>query len=59
MPKSTKHNAQPRGSESNLQSKQDEISEFDRAPRQKNQDRDAVKSAEQTRHIPTKHGAIK
>jgi hypothetical protein len=25
----------------------------------KSQDRDPVKSAEQTRHIPTKHGAIK
>jgi hypothetical protein len=59
MPKSTKHNAQSRGSESNPRSKQDEISEFDRAPRQKTQDRNPVKSAEQTKHIPTKHGAIK
>ncbi len=59
MPKSTKHKAQPRASDSNPRSKQDDISEFDRAPRQKNQDRDPVKSAEQTKHIPTKHGAIK
>jgi hypothetical protein len=58
MPKSTKHNAEPRVSDSNTRSK-NESSEFDRAPRQKNQDRDPVKSAEQTRHIPTKHGAIK
>jgi hypothetical protein len=59
MPKSTKHNAQPRASESNPQSEQDDSSEFDRAPRQKSQDRDPVKSAEQTKNIPTKHGAIK
>ncbi len=59
MPKSTKHNAQPRTSNSNARSKQDDTSEFDRAPRQKSQDRDPVKSAEQTKHIPTKHGAIK
>jgi hypothetical protein len=39
--------------------KKDDSSEFDRAPRQKSQDRDPVKSAEQTRHIPTKHGALK
>jgi hypothetical protein len=59
MPKSTKHNAQPRVPDSSAQSKKDDISEFDRAPRQKSQDRDPVKSAEQTKHIPTKHGAIK
>jgi hypothetical protein len=59
MPKSTKHKAQPRDSDSSAPSKKDDISEFDRAPRQKSQDRDPVKSAEQTRHIPTKHGAIK
>jgi hypothetical protein len=59
MPKSTKHNAQPHASASNPKSKKDDISEFDRAPRQKSQDRDPVKSAEQTKHIPTKHGAIK
>jgi hypothetical protein len=62
MPKSTKHNAQPRVTDSGARSKQDssedDTSEFDRAPRQKSQDRDPVKSAEQTRHIPTTHGAI-
>ena len=59
MPKSTKHNAQPSVTDSSAKSKKDDISEFDRAPRQRSQDRDPVKSAEQTRHIPTKHGAIK
>ena len=59
MPKSTKHNAQPRTSDSSPRSEKDDTSEFDRAPRQKSQDRDPVKSAEQTKHIPTKHGAIK
>jgi hypothetical protein len=59
MPKSTKHNAQPRASDYSPQSKKDDSSEFDRAPRQKSQDGDPVKSAEQTKHIPTKHGAIK
>jgi hypothetical protein len=59
MPKSTKRNAQPPVTHSSAQSKNDDTTEFDRAPRQKSQDRDPVKSAEQTRHIPTKHGAIK
>ncbi len=59
MPKRTKHKAAPRDSDSSAPSKKDETTEFDRAPRQKNEDRDPVKSAEQTRHIPTKHGAIK
>jgi hypothetical protein len=36
-----------------------EKSQHDRAPYQKNEDRDAVKSAEETKHIPNKHGAIK
>jgi hypothetical protein len=36
-----------------------ETSHNDRAPYQKNSDRDPVKSAEETRDIPTKHGAIK
>jgi hypothetical protein len=36
-----------------------ERSQHDRAPYQKNSDRDPVKSAEKTRHIPTQHGAIK
>jgi hypothetical protein len=34
-------------------------SQHDRAPYQKNSDRNPVKSAEETRHIPTKQGAIK
>jgi hypothetical protein len=59
MPKSPKHDAQPRASDSSPLSKKDDSSEFDRAPRQKSEDRDPVKSAEQTKHIPTKHGAIK
>jgi hypothetical protein len=36
-----------------------EKSQHDRAPYQKDQDRDPVKSAEETKHVPTKHGAIK
>jgi hypothetical protein len=36
-----------------------EKSKEDRAPYQKNEDRDAVKSAEETKHIPNQHGAIK
>jgi hypothetical protein len=35
------------------------VSNFDRAPRQKPSDRNPVKSAEETRDIPNKHGAIK
>jgi hypothetical protein len=38
---------------------QDEKSQQDRAPYQENKDRDPVKSAEETRHVPTQHGAIK
>jgi hypothetical protein len=59
MAKSTKHKALPGDSDSSARSKKEDTTEFDRAPRQKSQDRDPVKSAEQTRHIPTKHGAIK
>jgi hypothetical protein len=59
MPRSTKQNAQSRVTDSSSRSKKDDSTEFDRAPRQKSQDRDPVTSAEQTRHIPTKHGAIK
>jgi hypothetical protein len=59
MPRSTKNKAQPSVTDSNARSKKDDTTEFDRAPWQKSQDRDPVKSAEQTRHIPTKHGAIK
>ena len=49
MPKATK--AQPK--------KIKESSQHDRAPYQKNSDRNPVKSAEETRHVPTQHGAIK
>jgi hypothetical protein len=59
MPKSTKVKTQSRPTGSNAPSKKEETGEFDRAPRQKSQDRDPVKSAEQTKDIPTKHGAIK
>ncbi len=59
MPKSMKDKAQSHATDSGAPSTKDETGEFDRAPRQKSQDRDPVKSAEQTRHIPTKHGAIK
>ena len=39
--------------------KQDEEkTQHDRAPYQKNEDRDAVKSAEETKNVPNKHGAI-
>ena len=37
----------------------EEKSQHDRAPYQKNEDRDAVKSAEETKDVPTEHGAIK
>jgi hypothetical protein len=39
--------------------KKKEVSTMDRAPGQKNLDRDPVKSAEQTKNVPTQHGAIK
>jgi hypothetical protein len=39
--------------------KKDEPSPMDRAPGQKSSDRNPVKSAEETRNIPTKQGAIK
>ena len=50
MPKPTRKKAQPEDKEK---------SQHDRAPYQKNSDRNPVKSAEETRNIPTKHGAIK
>jgi hypothetical protein len=50
MPKATKKKEQPEDKEK---------SPHDRAPYQKNADRNPVKSAEETRNIPTKHGAIK
>ncbi len=57
----TKHETRRRttGSTTPPKEKDDDSSKYDRAPRQKNEDRDPVKSAEQTKHIPTKHGAIK
>jgi hypothetical protein len=36
-----------------------EKSQHDRAPYQKNEERNAVDSAEKTKEVPTKHGAIK
>jgi len=59
MAKATKHDTKQRAGDSDLQPKEDESSQQDRAPYQKDSDRDPVKSAEQTRHIPTRHGAIK
>ncbi len=54
MPKAT----QPAGRK-RARPKEEESSQLDRAPYQEEHDRDPVKSAEQTHHIPTKHGAIK
>lgn len=40
--------------------KDEKNSQHDRAPYQKDSDRDPVKSVEETRHIPTQgHGAVK
>jgi hypothetical protein len=50
MPKSKRASKKPQDKEK---------SQEDRAPYQKNSDRNAVKSAEETRHVPTQHGAIK
>ena len=42
------------------ESRPEEKNQHDRAPYQKNKDRDPVKSVEETRDIPTQgHGAIK
>jgi len=46
-------------SEAAKRPEEEEKSQHDRAPYQENKDRDAVKSAEETRHVPNKHGAIK
>jgi hypothetical protein len=54
MPKATKPAIKKQ-----VQRKEEKSSQHDRAPYQEDLDRDPVKSAEQTRHIPTKHGAIK
>jgi hypothetical protein len=59
MPKSTKAATKQPPADPGSPGKEKQSSQYDRAPRQKNQDRDPVKSAEETRHIPTKHGAIK
>jgi hypothetical protein len=41
------------------QADEEEKSQHDRAPYQENKDRDPVKSAEETRHVPAQHGAVK
>ena len=53
MPKSEKP------SQSNEAPENDDTSQYDRAPRQKNEHRDPVNSAETTKDIPTKNGALK
>jgi hypothetical protein len=55
MPKASKRATKKKPAEAQPK----ERSQHDRAPYQKNSDRDPVKSAEETRHIPTQHGAIK
>jgi hypothetical protein len=50
MPKSTQKKEQPEDKEK---------SQHDRAPYQKNADRNPVKSAEETRDVPNQHGALK
>jgi hypothetical protein len=50
MPKATKKREPPADKDKSQQ---------DRAPYQKSADRNPVKSAEETRNVPTKHGAIK
>ena len=49
----------PKPTQTEEQQGDKEKSQHDRAPYQKNQDRDPVKSAEQTHDVPTKHGALK
>jgi hypothetical protein len=42
------------------ESKAEEKSQHDRAPYQKDADRDPVKSVDETRHVPSQgHGAVK
>jgi hypothetical protein len=50
MPKPSKKKEEPEDKEKSQQ---------DRAPYQKNADRNPVKSAEETRDVPNPHGAIK
>jgi hypothetical protein len=50
MPKAIRKKAQPDDKEK---------SQNDRAPYQKSEDRNPVKSAEETRNVPNQHGAIK
>jgi hypothetical protein len=57
MPKSKKRATSKKPAEP--QPENTDSSQAGRAPYQKNSDRDAVKSAEETRDIPTTHGAIK
>ena len=40
-------------------SHEEDSTEFNRAPRQKTEHRNPVESAEKTKDIPTKHGALK
>ena len=55
MPKTTKRAAK----KAPVQPREEKKSQHDRAPYQQNQDRDPVRSAEETRHVPNRHGAIK
>ena len=59
MPKSTKAGSKKRSAPARSARKQKESSQYDRGPGQKSLDRDAVKSAEETRHITGQQGAIK
>jgi hypothetical protein len=49
----------PKPTKKKEQLKEKEKSQQDRAPYQKNADRNPVKSAEETRNVPGQHGAIK
>jgi hypothetical protein len=40
-------------------SREEDSTEFNRAPRQKSEHRDPVESSEKTKDIPTQHGALK
>jgi hypothetical protein len=41
------------------ENKEEDSTEFNRAPRQKSEHRNPVDSAEKTKNIPTQHGALK
>jgi len=49
----------PKPTRKKEQTAEKEKSQHDRAPYQKSSDRNPVKSAEETRDVPNKHGAIK